>query len=454
MEDEGADKFTSTTLSPTPLQKLVEEVTEKYKLHHFDHKLHVQEKLHHTEPPIESSTEVPSGTSPAAESFSSSTVAPTSEINVIMKKAEDVTGLPDWGIVTIFILIAVLVLGICFCCIRRCFRKRRAKDGKKGMKGVDLKTVQLLGPTYKEKVQPDMDELTENAEEPDEGEKPAEQKLGKLQYKLEYDFNQNSLSVTVIQAEELPALDMGGTSDPYVKVYLLPDKKKKFETKVHRKTLNPVFNETFVFKSIPYADAMNKTLVFAIFDFDRFSKHDQIGEVKVPLCQIDLAQTIEEWRELQSVEGEGGQDNKLGDICFSLRYVPTAGKLTVVILEAKNLKKMDVGGLSDPYVKIALMQNGKRLKKKKTSIKKCTLNPYYNESFTFEVPFEQIQKVNLVVTVVDYDRIGTSEPIGKVVLGYNASGTELRHWSDMLASPRRPIAQWHTLKDPEDEKKD
>ncbi|KAB0799289.1 hypothetical protein PPYR_07169 [Photinus pyralis] len=376
------------------------------------------------------------------------------ELEEIIKKAEDMSGIPDWGIVTIVIVVAAIIIGICFCCIRRCFRKRRAKGDKKGMKGVDLKSVQLLGSSYKEKVQPDMDELTENAEEPDEGEKPVEQKLGKLQYKLEYDFNQNSLSVTVIQAEELPALDMGGTSDPYVKVYLLPDKKKKFETKVHRKTLNPVFNETFVFKGIPYAEAMNKTLVFAIFDFDRFSKHDQIGEVKVPLCQIDLAQTIEEWRELQSVEGEGGQDNKLGDICFSLRYVPTAGKLTVVILEAKNLKKMDVGGLSDPYVKIALMQNGKRLKKKKTSIKKCTLNPYYNESFTFEVPFEQIQKVNLVVTVVDYDRIGTSEPIGKVVLGYNASGTELRHWSDMLASPRRPIAQWHTLKDPEDEKKD
>lgn len=56
------------------------------------------------------------------------------------------------------------------------------------------------------------------------------------------------MSVTVIQAEDLPALDMGGTSDPYVKVYLLPDKKKKFETKVHRKTLSPVFNETFIFK--------------------------------------------------------------------------------------------------------------------------------------------------------------------------------------------------------------
>uniref|UniRef100_A0A8D8X4Z9 Synaptotagmin 1 n=1 Tax=Cacopsylla melanoneura TaxID=428564 RepID=A0A8D8X4Z9_9HEMI len=360
------------------------------------------------------------------------------------KLAEE-TGMPTWVVVSIFIGIALIIVGICGCCVYRCCKKRRAKDGKKGKGMVDLKSVQLLGSAYKEKVQPDMEELTENAEDiAEDGDKKEEIKLGKLQYKLEYDFNANSFSVTVLQAEDLPALDMGGTSDPYVKVYLLPDKKKKFETKVHRKTLNPVFNETFVFKGVPYADAMNKTLVFAIFDFDRFSKHDQIGEVKVALCQIDLAQTIEEWRELQGVEGEGGQ---LGDICFSLRYVPTAGKLTVVILEAKNLKKMDVGGLSDPYVKIALMQNGKRLKKKKTSIKKCTLNPYYNESFTFEVPFEQIQKVNLQVTVVDYDRIGTSEPIGKVVLGYNASGTELRHWSDMLASPRRPIAQWHTLKD-------
>lgn len=40
------------------------------------------------------------------------------------------------------------------------------------------------------------------------------------------------------------------------------------------------------------------------------------------------------------------QEEELGEICFSLRYVPTAGKLTVVILEAKNLKSMDIGGSS------------------------------------------------------------------------------------------------------------
>jgi len=53
--------------------------------------------------------------------------------------------------------------------------------------------------------------------------------------------------------------------------------------------------------------------------------------------------------------------------------------------------------------------------------------------------------VSLVITVVDYDRIGSSEPIGSITLGCSSTGTELRHWSDMLANPRRPIAQWHSL---------
>ena len=61
--------------------------------------------------------------------------------------------------------------------------------------------------------------------------------------------------------------------------------------------------------------------------------------------------------------------------------------------------------------------------------------------------YSLFQKVQLLITVVDYDRVGASEPIGKVQLGCDAKGPELRHWSEMLATPRRPVAQWHTLKD-------
>lgn len=42
----------------------------------------------------------------------------------------------------------------------------------------------------------------------------------------------------------------------------------------------------------------------AIYDFDRFSKHDIIGEVKVPMNTVDLGQPIEEWRDLQGGEKE------------------------------------------------------------------------------------------------------------------------------------------------------
>lgn len=57
-----------------------------------------------------------------------------------------------WTIVAVLVGVSIVLIGICVCCIRRCCRKRRGKDGKKGIKGVDLKSVQLLGSAYKEKV--------------------------------------------------------------------------------------------------------------------------------------------------------------------------------------------------------------------------------------------------------------------------------------------------------------
>ena len=56
--------------------------------------------------------------------------------------------------------------------------------------------------------------------------------LGELEFSLDYDFVKQELSVTVLQCRNLPPMDMSGKSDPYVKCFILPEKKKKFETKV------------------------------------------------------------------------------------------------------------------------------------------------------------------------------------------------------------------------------
>lgn len=60
------------------------------------------------------------------------------------------------------------------------------------------------------------------------------------------------------------------------------------------------------------------------------------------------------------------------------------------------------------------------------------------------------QKILVAVTVFDYDKIGKNDAIGKIFVGSKATGLGLKHWSDMLANPRRPIAQWHPLQ-PEEE---
>uniref|UniRef100_A0A671S6W2 Synaptotagmin Vb n=1 Tax=Sinocyclocheilus anshuiensis TaxID=1608454 RepID=A0A671S6W2_9TELE len=319
--------------------------------------------------------------------------------------------LPMWAVAASVVVVLALVACFTYCIFKKFFgKKKKSKKARERKRAGRRKIEGTEG-------EGEGEQKEEGEKKEGEVQKEEQENLGKLEFSLDYNFTDAQLIVGVLQAQDLLAMGIGGTSDPYVKVYLLPDKKKKFETTVQRKKLCPVFNETFIFK-VPYAELGGKTLVLQVFDFDRFGKHDVIGQIKIPMNCVDLGQPLHEWRDLENGEKE---EEKLGDICISLRYVPTAGKLTVNIMEAKNLKKMD-----------------------------NTLNPYFNESFSFEVPFEQIQKVQLLITVYDYDKLGSNDPIGKTFIGYGATGVGLRHWSDMLANPRRPVAQWHTLQ-PEEE---
>lgn len=43
-----------------------------------------------------------------------------------------------------------------------------------------------------------------------------------------------------------------------------------------------------------------KSLVMTVYDFDRFSKHDAIGAVKIPMSSVDFSQSLQEWRDLRN----------------------------------------------------------------------------------------------------------------------------------------------------------
>ncbi|XP_011334237.1 synaptotagmin-7 isoform X2 [Ooceraea biroi] len=267
--------------------------------------------------------------------------------------------------------------------------------------------------------------------------------VGQIHFSLEYDFQNSTLILRIIQGKDLPAKDLSGTSDPYVRVTLLPDKKHRLETKIKRRTLNPRWNETFYFEGFPIQKLQSRVLHLHVFDYDRFSRDDSIGEMFLPLCQVDLSEKPSFWKALKPPAKD-----KCGELLCSLCYHPSNSILTLTLLKARNLKAKDINGKSDPYVKVWLQFGDKRVEKRKTPIFKCTLNPVFNEVFSFNVPWEKIRECSLDVMVMDFDNIGRNELIGRIQLaGKNGSGaSETKHWQDMITKPRQTIVQWHRLK--------
>uniref|UniRef100_A0A8D8CHC2 Synaptotagmin-11 n=5 Tax=Culex pipiens TaxID=7175 RepID=A0A8D8CHC2_CULPI len=304
-------------------------------------------------------------------------------------------------------------------------------------------------------------------------------RLGSIVFKLRFLADRSALVVSVVRCRGLPGKNHNSTTtdltalpagplcngngnvkqnatDPYVKLQLLPDKQHKVKTRVVRNTRNPVYDEDFTFYGLTLTELAGMSLHFVVLSFDRYSRDDVIGEVVCPLAGIDLQQIENQQvalsREIQprslKIRAQGR-----GELLISLCWQPAAARLTVVLLKARNLPRMDVTGLADPYVKIYLLYNGQRIAKKKTHVKKRTLSPVFNESFAFDIPSTEgtgatLEGVSLELMLLDWDRVTKNEVIGRLELGGpRSTGSALNHWKEVCNSPRRQIADWHKLRE-------
>uniref|UniRef100_A0A7N6B6J9 C2 domain-containing protein n=1 Tax=Anabas testudineus TaxID=64144 RepID=A0A7N6B6J9_ANATE len=283
--------------------------------------------------------------------------------------------------------------------------------------------------------------------------------LGTLEFSLLFDQENNCLHCTIHKAKGLKAMDSNGLADPYVKLHLLPgaSKANKLRTKTLKNTLNPVWNETLVYHGITAADMTTKTLRLCVCDMDRLGRNEFIGEVRVALKKLKEGESKRYNMGLERIAQNKETNNQLveqgalvaeeerGRILVSLCYNTEKGCLLVGIIRCAHLAAMDSNGYSDPFVKIILQPDMGKKSKCKTSVKKKTLNPEFNEEFSYEVSLDQLAKKTLEISVWDYDLGMSNDFIGGVELGINASGQRLRHWFECLKNKGKKVEYWHTL---------
>ncbi|XP_064490179.1 synaptotagmin-12-like [Ornithodoros turicata] len=262
---------------------------------------------------------------------------------------------------------------------------------------------------------------------------------GELDVGLEYDHDTEDLIVTILKGRDLVGPDPSVPVDSYIRLYLLPDKSTNIQTRVHKRDNCPQYKERFLF-GVDRRELGQRSLLFCVYMEDKFGS-GSIGEAEIKLIELDLSHpttlTI-------PVIDSALKPTDLGEMMFSLSYLPTAERLTVVVVKARNLKNYSPN--FSPFVKVYLVQNGKKISKKKTSIKRCDVNPIFNEAMIFSVPANNLKLIQLRITVADYQGEGKTTSVGHVIVGSQCTGKSLSHWTQMMSSLRKPIAMWHPLR--------
>ncbi|KAL2805646.1 synaptotagmin-12 isoform b, partial [Daubentonia madagascariensis] len=212
---------------------------------------------------------------------------------------------------------------------------------------------------------------------------------------------------------------------------------------IQRNAYSIFFDEKFSIPLDPTA-LEEKSLRFSVFGIDEDERNVSTGVVELKLSVLDLPlQPFSGWLYLQD---QNKAADAVGEILLSLSYLPTAERLTVVVVKAKNLIWTNDKTTADPFVKVYLLQDGRKMSKKKTAVKRDDPNPVFNEAMIFSVPAIVLQDLSLRVTVAESSSDGRGDNVGHVIIGPAASGMGTTHWNQMLATLRRPVSMWHAVR--------
>ncbi|XP_061196190.1 synaptotagmin-15-like [Saccostrea echinata] len=293
-------------------------------------------------------------------------------------------------------------------------------------------------------VQPDLYKCPNYSDEESLYLQPSEH--GRLWFSVLCDVAVEQLHVTLVKVRELPGRGRDNSPrDPFVKIFLLPDERNCKVSKVRRKTLAPVYNESFTFQISP--DQMKtRVLRFSVYDVDKRRVRHSLGHILVPLQDIDLTKGDLMYRDL---ELNSQVHTTMGEINIGLTYLPSVEKIKVVIIKAKNLRQIDIDQNKHVFVRIQMVHGRKVCKTKNTMHHRASTEPTFNESFSFSVSGKTVDTCSFEISLMTSTKTPFShdEIYGKTVIGsfMFARGNELLHWQEMINHPRSSVVKWHQL---------
>ncbi|XP_073535819.1 regulating synaptic membrane exocytosis protein 2 isoform X15 [Phyllobates terribilis] len=126
---------------------------------------------------------------------------------------------------------------------------------------------------------------------------------GQISIKLWYDKVGHQLIVTILGAKDLPSREDGRPRNPYVKIYFLPDRsdKNKRRTKTVKKTIEPKWNQTFIYSPVPRREFRERMLEITLWDQARVREEESefLGEILIEL-ETALLDDEPHWYKLQT----------------------------------------------------------------------------------------------------------------------------------------------------------